>query len=531
VEPGLGLNGAVDTGRATIAGKGFDHVVDRPQRPAARRGPRALAVAGPITLVPDRRRDGTNVLAAAARRRAAGGLRRRVVRPPLRRRAGHRLPRRGAPDPRLSLDVDTPDDLAHPALRPHLPTWLRTSLDSLPDDGVVGRPHPSRRRRWRSAPIPTTSSSAPAARWPSGRRPGCVRPPPRVHRRARRARGTSPPTSPSSSPAARTSSARPPAASAGPTPATVRFLGCVRRRASQTTAATVSAVARIIASCAPRSCSGTTRGSATGCTPTTARRLAGLRRHRGRPRPALLPGARIAHHRPAALLLLRRRAEPRRGRPALTVERKLAALEAHESQFESTMHAADASELGAFRERIRSRLAEHGLRTASPRPRCSPASPTCSGSLRGRRSSYGHARVPRRDRLTTAPPATTCCARRSSCAARPRPWPRRAEPCRPAVSCRRTTSSTSSPVTGRCGRCGCRSCSARHRCAGRLQLHVPAPRPRRPPGPRDGATAELARPTVRARRARRSSTSSTAPPATSMPTPTSSSPRRHRSSG
>ena len=42
------------------------------------------------------------------------------------------------------------------------------------------------------------------------------------------------------------------------------------------------------------------------------------------------------------------------------VDVKLAALAAHESQFETTMHAADASELGAFRERIRGRLAEHG---------------------------------------------------------------------------------------------------------------------------------------------------------------------------
>ena len=35
--PGLGLNGAVESSRATISGKGFDHLVDRPQRPAAGR--------------------------------------------------------------------------------------------------------------------------------------------------------------------------------------------------------------------------------------------------------------------------------------------------------------------------------------------------------------------------------------------------------------------------------------------------------------------------------------------------------------
>jgi LmbE family N-acetylglucosaminyl deacetylase len=42
------------------------------------------------------------------------------------------------------------------------------------------------------------------------------------------------------------------------------------------------------------------------------------------------------------------------------VDAKLAALEAHETQFESTMHAVDAGALEAFRRRIRDRLAEHG---------------------------------------------------------------------------------------------------------------------------------------------------------------------------
>ncbi|MFP5488110.1 MAG: NTP transferase domain-containing protein, partial [Acidimicrobiia bacterium] len=61
--PGLGLNGAVDHGVSTIAGKGFDHVViahgDLPL--AADLG--SLARSGEVVIVPDRRRDGTNVLA------------------------------------------------------------------------------------------------------------------------------------------------------------------------------------------------------------------------------------------------------------------------------------------------------------------------------------------------------------------------------------------------------------------------------------------------------------------------------------
>ncbi len=43
-----------------------------------------------------------------------------------------------------------------------------------------------------------------------------------------------------------------------------------------------------------------------------------------------------------------------------TVEAKLSALEAHESQFESTMKALDDEQLMAFRERVRERLAALG---------------------------------------------------------------------------------------------------------------------------------------------------------------------------
>ena len=45
-----------------------------------------------------------------------------------------------------------------------------------------------------------------------------------------------------------------------------------------------------------------------------------------------------------------------------TVDRKLAALEAHESQFESTMKAKDDEQLAAFRSRVRERLADNGAR-------------------------------------------------------------------------------------------------------------------------------------------------------------------------
>ena len=84
--------------------------------------------------------------------------------------------------------------------------------------------------------------------------------------------------------------------------------------------------------------------------------------------PHFFPEHGLAPHRPAALLLWEADEPNHVEDVSAFVDRKLAALEAHESQFESTMHAADASELDAFRTRIRTRLAElgapHGLAAA-----------------------------------------------------------------------------------------------------------------------------------------------------------------------
>jgi LmbE family N-acetylglucosaminyl deacetylase len=68
----------------------------------------------------------------------------------------------------------------------------------------------------------------------------------------------------------------------------------------------------------------------------------------------------IAHHRPEHLLLFEADAPNHVEDVTGWVDHKLRALEAHESQFETTMHAADASQLAPFRERIRNRLAQHG---------------------------------------------------------------------------------------------------------------------------------------------------------------------------
>jgi 2-phospho-L-lactate guanylyltransferase len=124
--PGLGLNGAVTDGVDALGAAGFDRVVvAHSDLPLARRLEWAARWPG-VTLVPDRRDDGTNVACvppdvgfrfsygpSSFRRHAAEarrlGLAVRVVR-----------------EPQLGWDVDVPDDLAHPAIEELLPS-LRTS--------------------------------------------------------------------------------------------------------------------------------------------------------------------------------------------------------------------------------------------------------------------------------------------------------------------------------------------------------------------------------------------------------------------
>ena len=88
-----------------------------------------------------------------------------------------------------------------------------------------------------------------------------------------------------------------------------------------------------------------------------------MRRGRRGARPALpeaqLTGG-ITHHRPDALLLWEAD-EPNHAEDiSAWVDTKLAALECHESQFESTMKATDEAAMDVFRTRIRERVAELG---------------------------------------------------------------------------------------------------------------------------------------------------------------------------
>ncbi len=76
--------------------------------------------------------------------------------------------------------------------------------------------------------------------------------------------------------------------------------------------------------------------------------------------PHFHPEHELAHHRPRALLLWEADQPSHAEDVAATADRKLHALEAHQSQFESTMLAVDDEQLGAFRTRVRDRLADLG---------------------------------------------------------------------------------------------------------------------------------------------------------------------------
>ncbi len=122
--PGLGLNGAIDVGVETLAGKGVEQVLiahgDLPRPESLTQVTRT----GTIVLVPDRRRDGTNVVARPTNVPLAaeygGGSFHRHLAAAL--EAG--VPVQVRSDPFLSIDVDTIDDCRHPlaaaVLRPFL---------------------------------------------------------------------------------------------------------------------------------------------------------------------------------------------------------------------------------------------------------------------------------------------------------------------------------------------------------------------------------------------------------------------------
>lgn len=132
--PGHGLDGAIREGVGAAIDAGAAHIVVSHADLA--RPDHLLSVATPrtITLVPDRHLDGTNVMSFPADTivepsYGAGSFRRHLAAAQLvADTAGVRL--EVLRSTTLGLDVDTLDDVRHPAIREELPRWLRTPPDN-----------------------------------------------------------------------------------------------------------------------------------------------------------------------------------------------------------------------------------------------------------------------------------------------------------------------------------------------------------------------------------------------------------------
>ena len=125
--PGRGLNAAVEDGIVALAQAGIDNaIVAHSDLPVPSPLPH-LVMSGGAVLVPDTRRDGTNVIAIPT----SAGFRPSYGVGSFRRHLAQVLalgmPVRVVPDPLLALDIDTPDDLAHPLISRALPPWLPTN--------------------------------------------------------------------------------------------------------------------------------------------------------------------------------------------------------------------------------------------------------------------------------------------------------------------------------------------------------------------------------------------------------------------
>lgn len=123
--PGAGLNGAVMRSVAQLANDGFSHVaVAHGDIPRAH-GLAALIATDTITLVPDARRDGTNVIAVPTHlgfefAYGPGSYGRHLA-----AALASGLPTSVRRDPLLARDIDTLADLVHPLVKEVTPSWLQ----------------------------------------------------------------------------------------------------------------------------------------------------------------------------------------------------------------------------------------------------------------------------------------------------------------------------------------------------------------------------------------------------------------------
>lgn len=125
--PGVGLNAAVNDSVAELRAAGVtDVIVAHGDLPRAH-SLAALAQPGTLTLVPDRRGDGTNVAALPTDMKfqlsyGPGSFQRHLA-----SAIAAGLSVRVRRDPLLALDIDTPSDLSHPLVQEVLPPWLQTN--------------------------------------------------------------------------------------------------------------------------------------------------------------------------------------------------------------------------------------------------------------------------------------------------------------------------------------------------------------------------------------------------------------------
>jgi 2-phospho-L-lactate/phosphoenolpyruvate guanylyltransferase len=128
--PGVGLNVAVNDSVTELRRLGVTDVVV-----AHGDLPRATSLANlnevdTLTLVPDRRGDGTNVATlptdTSFRFSYGPGSFQRHLAAAIASGIAVRIRR----DPLLGLDIDTPSDLTHPLVQEVLPTWLQTNRAS-----------------------------------------------------------------------------------------------------------------------------------------------------------------------------------------------------------------------------------------------------------------------------------------------------------------------------------------------------------------------------------------------------------------
>jgi 2-phospho-L-lactate guanylyltransferase len=129
--PGVGLNAAVNTSIAELRRRGVAHVVVAHGDLPRARSLSSMIVPGTLLLVPDARGDGTNVAALPAAMPFEFAYGPASFTRHLRHAVAAGLPVGVRRDPFLSLDIDTPSDLAHPLVQEVLPSWMPTNPGNL----------------------------------------------------------------------------------------------------------------------------------------------------------------------------------------------------------------------------------------------------------------------------------------------------------------------------------------------------------------------------------------------------------------